>query len=66
MNEDVIEVVVIGGRVRCVYLNDFRVAGSKPYASERQSITRFKVPVGEIRAQLKRKTKAKDSPEVGP
>ncbi|MNR56841.1 hypothetical protein D3C85_1774980 [compost metagenome] len=56
--EDILEVVVIDGKVRCVYLNDYRVVGSKPYVSERQTVTRFKVPNGEIRQRLKRKRKA--------
>lgn len=56
---DVIEVVIILGQVRCVYLNDRRIAGSKPYASEAQYVTTFKVPVGEIRPYLKRKPRAK-------
>lgn len=59
MMDDVIEVVIIGGRVRCIYLNDRRIAGSKPYVSEAQDITTFKVPIGEIRPHLKRKPRAK-------
>lgn len=36
MTNDVIEVVVIGGKVRCVYLNNFRIVGRKPWADEPQ------------------------------
>lgn len=57
--EDVIEVVIIGGKVRCIYLNDYRIAGSKPYVSENGSVETFKVPLGEIRRNLKRKKRAK-------
>lgn len=53
--DDTIEVVVIDGKVRCIYLNDYRIVGSKPYVSEPQTVTRFTVPNGEFRAQLKRK-----------
>lgn len=58
MSEDIIEVIVIDGRVRCVYLNEFRVVGSKPYVTEHQSVTRFKIPAGEIRKHLKRRSSA--------
>lgn len=64
--EDVIEVVIIGGRVRCIYLNDYRIAGSKPYVSEAQGITTFKLPVGVIRQHLKRKSKGKQCAPVAP
>lgn len=57
MAEDVIEVVVIGGKVRCIYLNNFRIAGSKPWADEQQKVTTFKVEAGEIRQHLKRAIK---------
>lgn len=57
--DDTLEVVVIDGKVRCIYLNDYRIVGSKPYASERQSTTKFTVPNGEIRQQLKRKSRSK-------
>lgn len=60
MTNDVIEVVMIGGKVRCVYLNDFRIVGSKPWADERQKIERFEVPAGEILKQLKRNHGGKD------
>ena len=53
--DDTLEVVVINGKVRCIYLNDYRIVGSKPYASERQSITKLTLPNGEIRRHLKRK-----------
>lgn len=57
---DRIEVVVIDGRVRCIYLNDFRIAGAKPYASEVPKYVSFEVPAGEIRGHLK---KAKRKPK---
>lgn len=57
MSEDVLEVVVIGGKVRCIYLNNFRIVGSKPWADEPQKVTTFKVEAGEIRQHLKRATK---------
>lgn len=57
--EDVIEVVIICGKVRCIYLNDYRIAGSKPYVTEHGSVETFKVPIGEIRRNLKRKPRAK-------
>lgn len=57
--EDTIEVVVIGGKVRCVYLNDFRIAGSKPWADETQKVTTYKIENGEIRKHLKRAPRVK-------
>lgn len=57
MNEDIVEVVVIDGKVRCIYINNYRVAGSKPFVSEKQTTESFKVPAGEIRSHLKRKAK---------
>ncbi|MNO13208.1 hypothetical protein D3C76_28370 [compost metagenome] len=59
MSKDVLEVVVIKNEVRCVYLNGYRIVGSKPYVSEPQTTTRFEVPAGEIRQQLKRKPRSK-------
>lgn len=61
MTEDTLEVVRVGGVVRCIYLNDFRIAGSKPYASENPVYTTFKVPVGEIRQHLKRKSRKQEA-----
>lgn len=55
--DDVIEVVVIDGKVRCIYLNDYRIVGSKPYVSEQQQITKLAIPNGEIRRLLKRKAR---------
>ena len=34
MKDSKATVVRIGGRLRCIYINDFRVAGGKPYISE--------------------------------
>ena len=59
--DDVIEVVVIDGKVRCIYLNDYRIVGSKPYVSETQHVTKLSVPNGEIRRLLKRKPRVKSS-----
>jgi hypothetical protein len=59
--DDVIEVVVIDGKVRCIYLNDYRIVGSKPYVSEKQHVTKLSVPNGEIRRLLKRKPRVKSS-----
>lgn len=56
---DRVEVVTIGGKVVCVYVNDHRVAGRKPYVSEGGVHTTFKVPIGEIRQKLKRKPREK-------
>lgn len=53
--DDTIEVVFIDGKFRCLYLNDQRIVGSKPYVSERQQITKLTLPNGEIRRHLKRK-----------
>lgn len=57
--DDTLEVVVIDGRVRCIYLNDYRIVGSKPYVTENQTVTKFTVPNGNIRGQLKRKSRVK-------
>lgn len=59
--DDVIEVVVIDGKVRCIYLNDYRIVGSKPYVSEQQHITKLAIPNGEIRRLLKRKPRTPKS-----
>lgn len=56
---DKIEVVLISGKVRCLYVNDYRVVGSKPYAYENPEYVSFDVPAGEIRGQLKREPRAK-------
>ena len=29
-----LQVVTAGGKIRCVYLDDFRITGGKPYVSE--------------------------------
>jgi len=34
MQKHDIEIVLIRGEVRCVYINGYRVAGPKPYVSE--------------------------------
>lgn len=59
MSEDIVDIVIVGGKVRCIYVNDHRIAGSKPYVSESQTTTTFKVPAGEIRKHLKRKSRPK-------
>lgn len=41
-----VELTVVGSR--CVYLNDHRIAGSKPYVSENLPQHSFQVRVGEI------------------
>jgi hypothetical protein len=45
-----IELTVVG--TRCVYLNDHRIAGSKPYVSENLSQHSFMVSIDEILAAL--------------
>lgn len=52
---DVIEVVLVKGEIRCIYLNDYRIVGSKAYHSESQETRRYEVPIGKIREKLKRK-----------
>lgn len=43
---DKIDVTVVGRR--CVYLNDFRIAGSKPYVSENLPQHSFTITVGDV------------------
>ena len=45
MSENV-EIVIVGKR--CVYINDYRVAGAKPYVSENLPQHSFIVPRDEI------------------
>lgn len=40
--------VVGAGAVRCVYLNDYRIVGSKPYASEELPFRDFKVTLADL------------------
>jgi hypothetical protein len=41
-----IEIIVVGSR--CLYINDYRVAGRKPYASENLPQQTFHVTLAEI------------------
>ena len=46
MTSELIEVCIVGKR--CVYINDYRVAGAKPYVSENLPQHSFHVPIKEI------------------
>jgi hypothetical protein len=41
-----IEIIVVGNR--CVYINDYRVAGRKPYASENLPQQTFRATLADI------------------
>lgn len=43
---DPIEIVIVGNR--CVYINNYRVVGSKPYVSENLPHQTFRVTLAEI------------------
>ncbi len=50
LREQEIELVVVGRR--CVYLNDHRIAGAKPYVSENLPQHSFKLRVKDVLAAL--------------
>lgn len=52
MSEPIYELMVcrIGGRTRCVYANNFRIVGSKPYVSEKQDCESFKFTLDDLRS----------------
>lgn len=49
-----IDVVLIRGEVRCVYLNDYRIVGSKPYVAENPKYISFTTTEEEISNQFKK------------
>lgn len=50
-----LDVVVIKGRVRCVYINDYRVVGGKPYAAEHPQFQTFDVEVDSLKVAMKKR-----------
>ncbi len=51
-----IELTVVGKR--CVYLNDYRIAGGKPYVSENIPQHSFTITIGDVLAALPQVAKA--------
>ena len=53
MNDKTLTVTVVGRR--CVYINDYRVAGSKPYVSENLPSWSFEADINDLRYAIGRR-----------
>ena len=53
MNDKTLTVTVVGRR--CVYINDYRVAGSKPYVSENLPSWSFEANINDLRYAIGRR-----------
>lgn len=48
LNERIdVEIVTLNGQIRCVYVNDFRLAGGKPWGGG-QAIKNWRIPVRDL------------------
>jgi len=69
MTEFLLSVVRIGGGIRCVYVNNHRIVGAKPYVSENGVSTDFKFTLDDLRCafpalEIKPKATCKENLQV--
>jgi hypothetical protein len=53
----VLDVVLINGQCRCVYLDEYRIAGSKPYVSENPLYVSFKITTEDLKRAIQERRK---------